>query len=111
MPPHQRDEVDDPDHFCWDCDHELRLEYGGTDDWYYVCSHAASFKVASVRGVSVLNTPWRPAYFNSLALSKRYLSIARRMSSATGAPVFSDSFTSLLSCSSFKKRAVRFMTI
>jgi hypothetical protein len=58
----------------------------------------------------VLVTPWRSVYFNSLALSKRYLSIARRMSSATGAPVFSDSVSSFLSCSSFKKRAVRFMT-
>jgi len=36
--------------------------------------------------------------------------MARRMSSATGAPVFSDSASSFLSCSSFKKRAVRFMT-
>jgi len=35
--------------------------------------------------------------------------MARRMSSATGAPVFSDSASSFLSCSSFKKRAVRFM--
>jgi hypothetical protein len=31
------------------------------------------------------------------------------MSSATGAPVFSDSLSSFLSCSFFKKRAVRFM--
>ena len=37
--------------------------------------------------------------------------MARRMSSATGAPVFSDSASSFLICSSFKKRAVRFMTI
>jgi hypothetical protein len=58
----------------------------------------------------VLVTPWRSVYFNSLALSKRYLSIARRMSSATGAPVFSDSFCSFLICSSLRKRAVRFMT-
>ena len=54
-------------------------------------------------------TPKRSVYFNSLALSKRYLSIARRMSSATGAPVFSDSLRSFLSCSFFKKRAVRFI--
>jgi len=37
--------------------------------------------------------------------------MARRMSSATGAPVFSDSASSFFSCSSFKKRAVRFMVI
>ena len=61
------------------------------------------------RGCSELITPWRSGYFNSLALSKRYLSIARRMSSATGAPVFSDSFCSFLICSSLRKRAVRFM--
>jgi hypothetical protein len=54
-------------------------------------------------------TPWRPAYFSSLALSCRYLSIARRTSSATGAPVLSDSFCSFLICASLRKRAVRFM--
>jgi hypothetical protein len=66
-------------------------------------------QVALVRGVAVLITPWRPAYFNSFARSKRYLSIARRMSSATGAPVLSDNAFSFLSWSSFKKRAARFM--
>jgi hypothetical protein len=59
----------------------------------------------------VLVTPWRPAYFSSFALSFKYVSMARRMSSATGAPVFSDSFSSFLICSSFKKRAVRFIAI
>lgn len=37
--------------------------------------------------------------------------MARRTSSATGAPVFSDNFRSFAICSSFRKRAVRFMTI
>ena len=59
----------------------------------------------------MLVTPWRPAYLSSFARSCRYLSIARRMSSATGAPVFSDSASSFLRCSSLRKSAVRFMHI
>ena len=59
----------------------------------------------------MLVTPRRSVYFSSLALSSRYLSIARRISSATGAPVLSDNTCSFLSWSSFKKSAVRFMTI
>lgn len=68
MPPHRAEELDDPDHFCWDFENELRLQYGATDDWYYVCSHAASNQVALVRGVAVLNTPWRSVLL--LALQK-----------------------------------------
>jgi hypothetical protein len=74
-------------------------------------ANAASYSGCLVRDDSVLIAPGRPVHFNSLALSRRYLSIARRMSSATGAPVFSDSFCSLLICSSLRKRAARFMTI
>jgi len=59
----------------------------------------------------VARTTRRPAYFSSFARSKRYLSMARLMSSATGAPVLSDRTTSFLSWSSFRKSAVRFMTI
>jgi hypothetical protein len=67
-------------------------------------------KVALVRGVTVLVTPRRPAYFNSLARFFRYSSTARRISSESGAPVLSDSFCSFFICSSLKNRAVRFMT-
>ena len=70
---------------------------------------AASNVGCVVRDDSVLLAPGRPAYFNSFALSFRYRSIARRTSSATGAPVFSDSVSSFLICSSLRKRAVRFM--
>ena len=68
-------------------------------------------KVAVVRDDSVLIAPGRPGYFNSLALCFKYASMARLTSSATGAPVFSDSFCSFLICSSLRKRAVRFMVI
>src|ERR1700733_5447823 len=45
-------------------------------------------------------------HFNSFFLEIRYASIARRTNSATGAPVFADSFWSFSSCCSFKNRAV-----
>jgi hypothetical protein len=57
----------------------------------------------------VLIAPVRPAYFSSFALSLRYPSIARRMSSDTGAPVFSDRTCNFLTCSALRNRAVRFM--
>jgi hypothetical protein len=72
-------------------------------------ANAASLKVAVVRGVTVLVTLWRPAYFNFLARSAKYRSMARLINSASGAPVLSDSFCSFLTWSSFKKRAVRFI--
>lgn len=59
----------------------------------------------------MFRAPARPAYLISFALSLRYLSIARRMSSATGAPVFSDKACSFLTCSGLRNRAVRFINI
>jgi len=59
----------------------------------------------------MLVTPRRPAYFNSFALSFKYISIALRINSATGAPVFSESACNLLTCSVLRNRAVRFMVI
>src|SRR3984885_9138109 len=49
-------------------------------------------------------------HFNSFFLEIRYASMARRTNSATGAPVFSDSFWSFSSCCSFKNKAVRFIS-
>jgi hypothetical protein len=45
-------------------------------------------------------------HFNSFFLESKYASMARRTNSATGAPVFSDSFWSFFSCCSFKNSAV-----
>src|SRR5580658_1809062 len=49
-------------------------------------------------------------HFSSFVLEIRYASMARRTNSATGAPVFSDSFWSFFNCCSFKNRAVRFIS-
>src|SRR5580698_7216916 len=49
-------------------------------------------------------------HLNSFFLECKYASMARRTNSATGAPVFSDSFWSFFNCSSFKNNAVRFIS-
>src|SRR5580700_6803282 len=49
-------------------------------------------------------------HFSSFFLESKYASMARRINSATGAPVFSDSFWSFANCISFRNKAVRFMS-
>ncbi len=61
-------------------------------------------KVAVVRGVSVLITPWRPAYFCRF----RNSSIALRISQETGRSSRTEIFSSFASCSGFSRMEVSF---
>jgi len=61
-------------------------------------------KVALVRGVSVLVTPWRPVYFWRF----RNSSIALRISQETGRSSRTEIFSSFSNCSGLSRTAVSF---
>ena len=103
MPPHGAQGLDIAEEWCRDCGNERKGEREETND-YNSHSHAASLKVAVVRGVSVLITPWRPVYFWRF----RNSSIALRISQETGRSSRTEIFSNFSNCSGLSRTAVSF---
>src|SRR5262245_28443736 len=81
------------------------FEFTAFVHYFPTAQHPPSGASIDAAGALFFPFTFAHAYFSLL----RYASIARLISSATGAPVFSESACNFLSCSSLRNNAVRFM--